>query len=145
MNNQINAVNFSLDIQLQKFIYKIVNKTAPPYLCNHIPDQPTPNVSLRRTSIRSSISRTNRHDNSFFPFCIENWNNLDSDLKTVPSLSEFKSKITKLIRPKGNTFYKICDTYGIKLLTKIRVKFSDLRDHRYNDNFEFNDFGSKFG
>ena len=26
MNIQINAVNFSLDIQLQKFIYKIVNK-----------------------------------------------------------------------------------------------------------------------
>ena len=31
----------------------------------------------------------------------------------------------------------IRDKFGIKHLTKIRVSFSDLRDHRFNGNFNF--------
>ena len=31
--------------------------------------------------------------------------------------------------------FGICDKPGIKLLTKIRVDFSDLREHRYDHNF----------
>ena len=50
-------------------------------------------------------------------------------------LCEFKDKICKFFRLRGNSFYNIHDKYGIKLLTKIRVNFSDLRDHRYNHNF----------
>ena len=30
--------------------------------------------------------RTNRYDNSFFPFSISNWNNLDSNIKSSSSL-----------------------------------------------------------
>ena len=69
------------------------------------------------------------------PFCISNWDLLDSDIKSLSSLCVFKDKICKFLRPKGNSFYKIRDKYGIKLLTKIRVNFSDLCDHRYNHNF----------
>ena len=46
-----------------------------------------------------------------------------------------KTKYASFYRPRGNSFYKIRDKYGIKLLTKIRVNSSDLRDHRYNHNF----------
>ena len=42
----------------------------------------------------------------------------------------FKDHFNKFIRPKGNSCFGICDKFGIKLLTKIRVDFSDLRDHR---------------
>ena len=47
----------------------------------------------------------------------------------------FKSRLLSFTRPKGNSFYKICDARGFKNLTRIRVSFSDLRDHRYNHNF----------
>ena len=39
------------------------------------------------------------------------------------------------IRPEGNSYFGINEKFGIKLLTKIRVEFSDLRDDRYNHNF----------
>jgi hypothetical protein len=60
---------------------------------------------------------------------------LDDTIKSLPSVSQFKSNLNKFVRPKGNNFCAIRDIVGIKLLTKIRVTFSDLRDHRYNHNF----------
>ena len=108
---------------------------TPSYLKEHAPDQIEPNVSLRRHAVRTPLCRTNRFANSFFPFCLSEWNSLDASIKASPSLSEFKTKLNSQIRPKGNFFYSIRDNSGIKLLTKIRVTFSDLRDHRFNHNF----------
>ena len=39
------------------------------------------NISLRSKNINPPFSRTDRYDNSFFPFCIKNWNNLDDATK----------------------------------------------------------------
>ena len=80
--------------------------------------------------------RTERYDNSFFLFCINNWNTLDDTIKSAPSLKDLKSNLCKFVRPHGNTFYTIRDKFGIKLLRKIRVSFSDLRDHQFNHNFD---------
>ena len=108
---------------------------APSYLLDHILEHSVTYVSSRRNPIRPPFSRTGRYDNSCFPFCINNWNNLDNSIKSSPSLSLFKSNLNKFVRPKGNTFFSIRDSFSIKLLTKIRVCFSDLRDHRFNHNF----------
>ena len=115
--------------------YKIHNGMTPSYLLDHIPENSTINVSLRRNTNKPLFSRTDRYANSFFPFCINNWNILDSAIKSSLSLKEFKTKLNNFVRPKGNIFYGIRDSFGIKLLTKIRISFSDLRDHRYNHNF----------
>ena len=116
--------------------YKIINGMAPSYLSDHIPEHPTPpSCFLAQQFFQAAFLQDERYDNSFFPYCISNWNLLDSDIKSLSTLCEFKDKICKFFRPKGNSFYKIRDKYGIKLLTKIRVNFSDLRDHRYNHNF----------
>ena len=69
---------------------------APSYLLDHLPEITAPNVSLRRNIIRAPISRTERYDNSFFPFCINNWNNIDDTIKSLPSLNEFKNKFVNL-------------------------------------------------
>ena len=60
---------------------------------------------------------------------------LDDSVKSIPSLMSFKNHLNNFIRPKGNPTFGIQDKFGIKLLTKIRVEFSDLRDHRFNHNF----------
>jgi len=39
------------------------------------------------------------------------------------------------IKPQKCDTFGVRDRYGISLLTKIRVEFSDLRDHRFNHNF----------
>ena len=115
--------------------YKIVNHLTPSYLFDHIPQQTFPNVLLRSNITKPPASRTERYDNSFFPFCINSWNTLDNSIQSLPSVQQFKNKLNEFIRPKRNSFYAIRDNFGIKLLTKIRVSFSDLRDDRYNHNF----------
>ena len=115
--------------------YKIKNGLAPSYLSDHIPEHCETNTSFRVRNTRAPFSRTERYDNSFFPYCIKNWNNLEDSVKSLPSLTCFKKHLNNFIRPKGNSFFGIRDKVGIKLITKIRVDFSDLRDHRYNHNF----------
>ena len=115
--------------------YKIKNGIAPSYLSDHVPEHGDINVSFRNRNTRAPFSRTERYANSFFPYCIQNWNKLDDSVKILPSVMCFKDHLNKFIRPKGNSCFSICDKFGIKLLTKIRVDFSDLRDHRFNHNF----------
>ena len=46
-------------------LYKIINGMAPSYLSDHIPEHPTPHVSLRSSSSRPPFSRAEIYDNSF--------------------------------------------------------------------------------
>ena len=110
-----------------KIFYKISNGTAPSYLSDCVRSIINPSLRSRKTI--PPFPRTERYDNSFFPFCIYNWNNLDDKIKTLPSLTRFKKDITSFVRAKRATFYGIRDNFRIKLLTKIRVGFSDLGDH----------------
>ena len=41
----------------------------------------------------------------------------------------------QIVRPVKRSFFNVHDLYGVKLLTRLRVEFSDLRSHRYNHNF----------
>ena len=109
--------------------YKITNGMSPLYLSDHIPGNSTINFSLHNKIVRPPRSRMERYDNSFFPFCINNWNKLVDTIKLAPSLKDFQSNLCKFVCPKWNTFYTIRDKFGIKLLPKIKVSFSDLRDH----------------
>ena len=97
--------------------FKITNGMTPSYLSDHIPGNNRINVSPRN-KIRRPRSWTERYDNSFFPFCIINWNKLDDVIKSEPSLRDFKSNLCKFVRPKGNTFYTIRDKFGIAFLVK---------------------------
>ena len=116
--------------------YKISNGHTPSYLADQITERSEMNINLRRRhSIIAPPSRTERYTNSFFPYCISHWNELDDSVKNLPSISSFKEHLIKFIRPPRRTF-DICDRFGISLLTKIRVGFSDLRDHRFNHKFQ---------
>ena len=54
---------------------------------------------------------------------------------SLPTLQQFKTKLVSFIRPPERSMYKIHDIKGTKLLTKLRVEFSDLRFHRFKHNF----------
>ena len=56
-------------------------------------------------------------------------------LYSDPRISSFKTKLTQIIRPMKRSVYKISDLNGSKLLTRLRVKFSDLREHKFRHNF----------
>jgi len=101
--------------------YKIKNNLSPKYM-----------VSLAK-NFSTRISA--RFSNSFFPYCYHKWNLLDEKLKKSSSLSVFKSNFLKSIRPQKKSCFNVNDKNGIKILTKLRVEFSDLRAHRIRHNF----------
>ena len=105
--------------------YKISNGYTPSYLSDHIPNRKETHYNLRRkVELETPIIRTSRYENSFFPYCIREWNTPDDELKSLQTLQSFKKHLDTFIRPNERCFYGITDNVGIKLLTKIRVEFS---------------------
>ena len=114
--------------------YKIVNGLTPAYLFEHVPSEAP--RTLRKYVPKAPITKTQRYANSFFPYCINHWETLGSEVKSSTSVQVFKNKINERIRPEAS----LCcsrDRYGMKRLTQLRVDFSDLRDHRFNHRFNF--------
>ena len=80
--------------------YKIVNESTPEYLRAPINLARVKPYSFRNSNVLEPInSRTNRFANSFYPFCVREWNNLESSLRVLPSISQFKTAIIGVIRP----------------------------------------------
>ena len=79
--------------------------------------------------------RTERYRASFFPFCINEWNNLDENIRNLPSISSFKTAILKFFKPNANSVFGVTDKKGVVLLNRLRVGFSHLREHKFRHNF----------
>ena len=80
--------------------YKIVNECTPEYLRVPINLARVKPYSFRNSNVLEPInSRTNRFANSFYPFCVREWNNLESSLRVLPSIYQFKTAIIRIIRP----------------------------------------------
>ena len=116
--------------------YKNVNNSCPEYLRTHLPERRENPYNLRRPDIFSEVrAKTNRHSNSFYPFCIKAWNNLDPAIRCLPTISQFKKAVVQLIRPKKKHLFGINDVTGARLLTRLRIDFSDLRLHKFDHRF----------
>ena len=57
------------------------------------------------------------------------------ELKNSLSISKFKKGLLVFIRPKASLVYNIHNPLGLKLLTRLRVNFSHLREHKFRHNF----------
>ena len=114
--------------------YKIVNNMTPEYLKAPIP------MRIRQSSRISRIPnlpcRTNTFIDSFYPDCINCWNNLDLEIKNSISLSVFKKKIFNITRPKRREMYQILDRKGTKWIYQLRVGLSPLKSHKFRHNFQ---------
>ena len=71
----------------------------------------------------------------FSHFVFLNGKDWMNNIKRSPSVSLFKKKIIGFIRPLHRSTYGVKDVEGIKLLTKLRTEFSDLRSHRFHHSF----------
>ena len=80
-----------------------------------------------------------RHDffkNSFFPSTAIEWNKIDKNIRKSESLNIFKKSILKFIRVSQNRVYNWYNPKGIKLLTRLRVGLSHLREHKFKHSFQ---------
>ena len=116
--------------------YKLITTHSPSYLYEYVPQCREISYNLRRNSnYENYVIRTESFSHSYFPYCVREWNQLDPQIKAQPSVSLFKKKLIELIRPNKRSVYKVVDLKGVQLLTRLRVKFSDLREHRFRHNF----------
>ena len=108
----------------------------PLYLYYLIPPERELNYGLRRANtFDQPIERTNRYSNTYFQNCPKEWNRLDISVQSSPTISEFKKRLIQIVKPVKRSIFNFHDLYGVKLLARLRVEFSDLRSHRYNHNF----------
>ena len=73
----------------------------------------------------------------FYPCCVREWNELGPELRKTTSISLFKKSLLEFKifnRPKTSPIFNIFDPRGIKLLTRLRVYLSYLREHMYQYN-----------
>ena len=85
------------------------------------------------------------YKSAVYPFCVREWNNLESSLRVLPSISQLKTVIIRFIRPlppppqKKRSIYHLSDIPGCKLLTRLCLEFSELREHKFRHNFKCTD------
>ena len=116
-------------------MYKITNDKAPAYLKNRIP-KCTLTVRTRGNCLPTFHCRTDCFRNSFFPSTLNDWFNLDAEIRNSESLAIFKTKLVPFIRPVSSNVYNIFDPVGLKLLTRLCLGFSHLNEHRFRHNFQ---------
>ena len=115
------------------YLYKIVNTKQPAHLYDLIP--PFQRSSRNKGCIYEPFCRTVSFKNSFLPYAIKEWNKLDSEIRNAKTYASFRKMLLNFIRPIGNSTHKIYDPLGIKLLTRLRLGFSHLSEHKFRHNF----------
>ena len=63
------------------------------------------------------------------------WNKIEKNIRKSESLNIFKKSILKFIRPSQNRVYNCHNPKGIKLLPRLRVSLSHLREHKFKPSF----------
>ena len=71
-----------------------------------------------------------------FPSAVIEWNKLDLNICNSESLNVFKNSLLKFIRPPGNSVFSCHNLRGVKLLTRLRLGLSHLRDHKFKHGFQ---------
>ena len=116
--------------------FKLKKNKYQSYLFDMIPKV----LSTRTTRNHNNIPLFNvKHEylrNSFFPSTVTEWNKLNNNIRNSESVSAFKKQILKFIRPSPNSTFNVHNPHGIKLLIRLRVGLSHLREHKFRRNFQ---------
>ena len=90
--------------------YKILNNITPNYRRCPIPQLKMDPYSFRKEDVVGQIkARTSKPKPSFYLHCLSECNILDPSITSSSSLSNFKIKLLKLIRPLPKSVYSIYD------------------------------------
>ena len=116
--------------------YKIIKNLTPQYLRDPLP---SPRSHLYGTSNTNDLHpircRTQRFQNSFFPDAVKCWNNIGPDIRTLDSLSRFKSTLIQIIKPPKKTTFNIQKS-SLKYLYQLRGGLSSLKAHKFRHKFD---------
>ena len=120
------------------FFNKIVNGLLPNYLYSYLHFSSEEIYPLRlaaSSKLRPFSSRTKSFKNTFFPYCVNEWNNLKADIRNAKSLNIIK-KLVISEKKKENPLFSAYDPLGVKFLTRLRLDFSHLNEHKFRNGFK---------
>ena len=113
--------------------YNVFKNEHPKYLFHLIPVKCTLYATRTESNISFIKTKHKFFKNSFYPSAIIEWNNLDSNLRISKSISK---EILNFIRPSLNSVFDIHNPEGIKLITRLRLGLSRLREHKFKHSFQ---------
>ena len=116
--------------------YKIYKNKSPFYLFNLISKKTSSYATRNADCIPLVKIKHIFFRNTFFPSAIIEWNKLDPVIRNAESLGIFKSNILQFIRPTPRGFFNCFNHKGIRLMTRLRLGLSHLREHKFNHNFQ---------
>ena len=123
-----------------------MNGLAPKYLANYL-NMNDNQVYKTRTRTRFR-TRTENFKQSFFPFFVNEWCKLDISLRQTENMKCFKSMLKDFFNLKQKSLFAIHDPADLKFLSRLRLKFSHLNEHKFRHNFTdalspMSDYGSE--
>ena len=109
---------------------KIVNNQTPAYLKDFL------HLHYHRDEpIRSFNPRTSKHKASFFPSCVDSWNNDSTPVMRTYDSFKLKSHFLGKIKPKKKEIYDVIDKNGLRQLTQLRLDLNPLNYYKFNHKF----------
>ena len=110
-------------------LYKVLSTGQPSYIYDLLPQL----RSFRRhvNSFNLFSCKSEYFKNSFIPNVIYEWNKLHPDIHNSASYNLFRNSLLKFIRPVQRKTFNINDSAGVKLLTRLRLGFSHLREDKF--------------
>ena len=117
-------------------IFKLTKTKSPKYLVNNIPNVKSIYRARNTENIPQLHVRHTFFRNSYFPSIATEWNNLDKSIRNSKSFSIFRKNILKFIRPSSNSIFNRHNPRGVKLLTRLRLGLSHLRDNKFKHSFQ---------
>ena len=121
--------------------YKIINGVSRQYLVHYLNLNNSSSYITRSSDlnkIKGVPSRTEQFKYAFFPLCINKWNRLDNMIKKSVIIKCHESMLMKFFSLYERSLFSIHDPTGVKLLAKLRSKFSHLNEQRFRHNFKDN-------
>ena len=115
--------------------FKIMKEEALIYLINLI-SKCKQTIRTRNNRIPVYHCRTESFKHSFFPSTLKDWFSLDESIRNSETISTFKNRLLSFIRQVQNNIFNIFDRTGLKFLTRLRLGFSHLNEHRFRHNFQ---------
>ena len=115
----------------------IIHHRAPSYLLPHIPETVENRVQARyplrnRSNLSCLTFRTETCRKSFFPSMTLFWNNLEENIKHLKNMP-LKMHLTKH-KPKCNPCYYLGNRQFNIIMTRLRMRCSELRQHLFDMN-----------
>ena len=120
------------------FFHKILNGVSPLYLRSYLHNNTEVIYQTRSSSstkIKPFSARTKNFETFFYLYCLKEWSNLSDEIRNIVSLNKFKKTILNFIGPIENSVFAIHDTNDIKLLTRLRLNFTHLNEHKFRHGF----------